>query len=105
MGWIQKAKLVGDSIQAGSLCYFALLTSARGIENHPADVGTSIGSILGHGEREFRTFGHAVGPALHDAIVAGVKARLPGRRRDDHRTAIASRPRTNATPPAPDSAR
>ena len=30
--------------------------------------------LLGHGHREFRTFGDAVGPALHDALVARVKA-------------------------------
>src|SRR5271166_5317163 len=29
---------------------------------------------FGHGHREFRTFGDAVGPALHDALVARVKA-------------------------------
>jgi hypothetical protein len=33
--------------------------------------------LLGHGQREFRTFGDAVGPALHDALVAraGVRRR------------------------------
>jgi hypothetical protein len=30
--------------------------------------------LLGHGHREFRTLGDAVGPALHDALVARVKA-------------------------------
>jgi hypothetical protein len=30
--WTQKAKLVGDSLQAGSLWYFALRTGARGME-------------------------------------------------------------------------
>jgi hypothetical protein len=32
IAWKQKGKLVGGSIQAGSLCYFALRTGARGIE-------------------------------------------------------------------------
>ena len=32
------------------------------------------GDLLGHGHREFRTIGDAVGPALHDALVARVKA-------------------------------
>ena len=30
--------------------------------------------LLGHGHRVFRTLGDAVGPALHDALVARVKA-------------------------------
>jgi hypothetical protein len=33
MARTQKAKLFGGSIQAGSLCYFALRTGARGMES------------------------------------------------------------------------